>query len=426
MTRWKPTVPVMLAAMALLAAFPAFGRAQTTLDLVVVPRVGENYMVRVDPEGPRVLSLQTLTAAERELAAGAFTSDGRFLVAATAELQSQFPEPFNIWFLTVRDRVSGATVRLPRGRDFPSFVTHPRRTEILWSDSGGPLASGLGGQRRLSGCGYGTVGALAGNGSRVVYQCFSPSYHFIVVDTDTGALVADLGASLGAWPALNVDGSVVYDLDAGDVRSRSVATGAELGRTPLPGEGIASVELITVAPTTGEVYVLGNGVHVFDGATLAPLGAQIPGLARYYHWIFDPDRSRIYALGYTGGQAALWVLDGPTLHVVSSTPIPGFVASVALRRVPTPAAPARLAATVQGASVTLAWAEGPPVAQSLRYVLEAGSAPGLNDIIPGLDVGLQTSFGASGVPPGRYFVRVRAGNYAGLGAASNEVVVQVP
>jgi len=61
-----------------------------------------------------------------------------------------------------------------------------------------------------------------------------------------------------------------------------------------------------------------------------------------------------------------------------------------------------------------------------RYVLEVGSAAGLNDIFTGLDVGLQTSFGATGVPPGRYYVRARAGNSAGLGAPSSEVVVQVP
>jgi hypothetical protein len=102
------------------------------------------------------------------------------------------------------------------------------------------------------------------------------------------------------------------------------------------------------------------------------------------------------------------------------------VASVAMRRVPTPAPPASLAAAAQGSSVQLTWAEGLPVAQSLRYVLEAGSGPGLNDLIPGLDMGLQTSLTASGVPPGRYYVRVRAGNYAGLSAPSNEVVVQVP
>jgi len=43
-----------------------------------------------------------------------------------------------------------------------------------------------------------------------------------------------------------------------------------------------------------------------------------------------------------------------------------------------------------------------------RDVLEVGSAAGLRDLIPGNDVGPQTSFAASGVPAGRYYVRVRA------------------
>jgi hypothetical protein len=76
--------------------------------------------------------------------------------------------------------------------------------------------------------------------------------------------------------------------------------------------------------------------------------------------------------------------------------------------------------------VTLSWSLGGRTVAVTRYVLEVGSAPGLSDIFTGLDVGLQTSFGASNVPPGTYYVRVRAGNYSGLSAPSNEVVVHVP
>ena len=98
--------------------------------------------------------------------------------------------------------------------------------------------------------------------------------------------------------------------------------------------------------------------------------------------------------------------------------------AVALAEAPRP--PAALASQVAGTSVALTWLQGGPPSAITRYLLDVGSAPGLSDIISSLDVGLQASFGASGVPPGRYYVRVRAGNFTGLSAPSNEVVVQVP
>lgn len=92
---------------------------------------------------------------------------------------------------------------------------------------------------------------------------------------------------------------------------------------------------------------------------------------------------------------------------------------------PRPAAPGPLVSSVQGRAVSLQWSPVAGPATTTRYVLEVGSAPGLNDIFSGLDVGLETSFAASGVPPGAYYVRVRAGNYSGLSAPSNEVAVVV-
>ncbi|MEP7118391.1 MAG: fibronectin type III domain-containing protein, partial [Acidobacteriota bacterium] len=93
---------------------------------------------------------------------------------------------------------------------------------------------------------------------------------------------------------------------------------------------------------------------------------------------------------------------------------------------PLPAHPESLRAAVTGNSVQLSWAAPVSIASVTRYVLDVGSAPGLSNILTGLAVGVDTSFGASGVPPGTYYVRVRAGNYTGLSAPSNEVIVQVP
>jgi len=42
-----------------------------------------------------------------------------------------------------------------------------------------------------------------------------------------------------------------------------------------------------------------------------------------------------------------------------------------------------------------------------------------------LPLGAQTSIGFPGIPPGRYFVRVRAVNALGVGLASEEMTVVV-
>jgi predicted phage tail protein len=90
-----------------------------------------------------------------------------------------------------------------------------------------------------------------------------------------------------------------------------------------------------------------------------------------------------------------------------------------------PGAPAGLSAAVNGSSVTLTWV--PPAGGSLptSYLIEAGSAPGAADLAQ-LPTGNATAlFGADGVPPGTYHVRVRAMNAGGVSTVSNEIVVVV-
>jgi hypothetical protein len=55
-------------------------------------------------------------------------------------------------------------------------------------------------------------------------------------------------------------------------------------------------------------------------------------------------------------------------------------------------------------------------------MVEVGSDPGLSDVAA-IRVGNVTSF-TTDVPPGTYFVRVRAVNALGAGLPSSEVVVQ--
>ena len=73
-------------------------------------------------------------------------------------------------------------------------------------------------------------------------------------------------------------------------------------------------------------------------------------------------------------------------------------------------------------TVTLSWTR--PTELVTGVVVEAGTDPGLANIASFSTTG--DSLVVHSVPPGRYFVRVRARNDIGLGVASNEIVVDVP
>jgi hypothetical protein len=88
-----------------------------------------------------------------------------------------------------------------------------------------------------------------------------------------------------------------------------------------------------------------------------------------------------------------------------------------------PGAPSALTHQVAGSNVSLMWqAPGSAVDD---YVIEAGSQPALSNLVV-VRVGNVLSFSAADVPPGTYYVRVRAFNAAGEGPPSNEVAVFVP
>ena len=114
--------------------------------------------------------------------------------------------------------------------------------------------------------------------------------------------------------------------------------------------------------------------------------------------------------------------------VVATSPCgvsaPSNVVRVVVAAPGTPAPPTALAATVNGTTVSLSWT--PPAGAITGYVLEAGSAPGLANIVAGLALGPTPSFATTNVPPGTYYVRVRAANGALVSAPSSEIVVTVP
>jgi hypothetical protein len=88
-----------------------------------------------------------------------------------------------------------------------------------------------------------------------------------------------------------------------------------------------------------------------------------------------------------------------------------------------PAAPLDLWSTVNGYAVSLGWT--PPTGTIAGHLLDVGSASGLSNV-GSLPVAAPAAAFAAMAPAGRYYVRVRAGSACGVGAASNEIVVDVP
>jgi hypothetical protein len=82
-----------------------------------------------------------------------------------------------------------------------------------------------------------------------------------------------------------------------------------------------------------------------------------------------------------------------------------------------------LEGSVTGSTVTLAWGAPSVGTAPFQYRVEAGSAPGLANLAA--LVVATPSFTTTGVPPGVYYVRVRAVGVGGVGPAGNEVVVVV-
>lgn len=81
------------------------------------------------------------------------------------------------------------------------------------------------------------------------------------------------------------------------------------------------------------------------------------------------------------------------------------------------------AARIVGSNLDLTWA--PPVIgpRPASYLLDAGSAPGASNI--GSFPVAATAFSVAGVPPGTYYVRLRAAGPGGAGAPSTEVAFTV-
>jgi hypothetical protein len=138
--------------------------------------------------------------------------------------------------------------------------------------------------------------------------------------------------------------------------------------------------------------------------------------------------SELLSLPLTGLSTVLEAAAPPGVYymrVYASTSAGQSTASnEAVLRVEAPAiphAPTGLTAESSGNSITFNWLAPGSGVRPTAYLVEAGTRPG--ETIVALPVPTATTFNISNVPPGTYYVRVRAATAAGAGAPTNEVVV---
>ncbi|MFN8644568.1 MAG: fibronectin type III domain-containing protein, partial [Candidatus Binatia bacterium] len=90
-----------------------------------------------------------------------------------------------------------------------------------------------------------------------------------------------------------------------------------------------------------------------------------------------------------------------------------------------PDAPTAMAATAVLSTVTLAWTPASTGGAVQRFLIDAGTAPGLYNLGSLTVNAPATSTSVAGVPPGTYYVRTRAQNPLGTSAPSPEASVTV-
>ena len=90
-----------------------------------------------------------------------------------------------------------------------------------------------------------------------------------------------------------------------------------------------------------------------------------------------------------------------------------------------PGAPTGLAASTSGPMVDLSWSAPSTGGAPTAYIIEAGTAPGLADLATIRTNSTATSYSASGLASGLYYLRVRATNGAGTSWPSSDAVVTV-
>ena len=379
-----------------------------------------------------------------------FSADGRYLarnalVGGTSGLH-------------VTDALTGHVTPFPI--DFTPSRAHPRQLAFygltaiqtgIGRMAGTAARLDPGGLHQYDGCAAGTTMAvdLTVDGHRLLALCRSGDV--VVMDAASGAVQRTVSSGTVDTVAnfrANADGSRVLVTRDGTAPSAGVAlvdtvSGGTLGTTVFPDPSpypsaspCLSGQIVGVSPDRRTAAIWCSwfafssppgGPSSFAVRTrLLDVDSLTWGIDLGINFRptaveFSPDGRTVFAHSvHPRGASSFQVIDtatGATLAAYS-----GMTFSLAAAFAPL--APA-LSAAVVGTRLDLTWSLPLHSPDAMRYVLEAGTAPGLTDVGT-LALGPGQTLSIPVVPPGTYVVRVRAANATGVGAASNEIVITVP
>jgi hypothetical protein len=380
------------------------------------------------------------------------TADGRYVIGWGVA-----SPPPAVW---IRDLATGFTSVATLDGHVPAvIVAHGRRLELFALMTDGLVASITPGAiRPLANCEQASGLSLSGDSRRLVVVC---AQNIVLLDADSGAEITRVPtmAVRVDSPVANMDGTrvLVREMPAFgrlDLAVWDVATATRLAQNispPLSASLDESLRSVIAATPSRDAVVVGTMWTAFPGlyghrslvvdATSLAVRQELPiapslckvGVSgpcrepRSAAFTADGRHVVIGAIDAAhGSSGAVQIVDVAANTIVASTG-EGFFATddvrVALASAPLP--PAGVAAQVAGRDVTVSWALPLHSPAASGYVIEAGSAPGLSNLAILTVTGDRQSITCLNVPPGRYYLRVRAVNVTGRSDASAETVVEV-
>lgn len=265
----------------------------------------------------------------------------------------------------------------------------------------------------------------------------TPRARLAAVDATSGALVSTFTPVFNsgvdrvqaAGGAVYVGGS--FTQVNGQPRSYAAmfdAAGVVQPWAPLLGLHPDTVALGFANPSINRIAVLPNAI-MLTGAFDSVNGAVRLGVAAV-----DPvtgaTTSWAPQLGAAGGGFGTRIIVDPDMTIIGGGRIQladELLNGLALFIEPTaqlPLPPVQFTGRSTGSTIDLQWTPSVLAAPATSYTLEAGTAPGRSDLAR-LGVGNGTTFTASGVPPGRYFLRIRATTPLGTSGPSRELALIV-